>query len=155
MPHCLYHMNNIDRAILKTISFLKAQGKIVIFVHSETGADSELYFRTMKSVEYLSNPLSDESVTRKSICEILDKNTISFTTRDGPNAVDVTQFIKRQNTSTANDVVSFFIQTRFEKLPDELRQDLYEMVKERIIHTVDDKYMLPIPTVIITIEKNC
>ena len=155
MPHCLYHMNNIDLVILKTISFLKAQGKIVIFVHSETGADSELYFRTMKSVEYLSNPLSDESVTRKSICEILEKNAISFTTRDGPNAVDVTQFIKRQNTSTANDVVSFFIQTRFEQLPEELRKDLYDMVKERIIHTADDKYMLPIPTVIITIEKNC
>ena len=125
----------------------------MIFVHSETGAGSELYFKAMESMEYLSIPLSDESVTGKYISEILAKNAISFTTTEGPSAIDVTQFIKRQNTSTANDVVSFFIQTRFEKLPEKSRRELYELVKERVILTEDDKYMLPNPTVVIIVER--
>ena len=153
MSHCLYSIDNVDQVILKTISFMKAQAKIVILVHSETGAGSELYFKAMESMEYLSIPLSDVSVSGKYISEILAKNAISFTTREGPSAVDVTQFIKRQNTSTAYDVVSFFIQTRFEKLPEKLRRELYELVKERVIHTEDDKYMLPHPVVMISLEQ--
>ena len=122
MSHCLYSISNVDQVIFKTISFMKAQGKIVIFVHSETGADSELFFKAMGSMEYVSHPISDEIVTGKKIREILGKNGISFTTREGPGAVDETQFIKKQNISTANDVVSLFIQRRFEKLPEKLRR---------------------------------
>ena len=155
MPHCLYHMDNIDLVILRAISLLKAQGKIAIFIHSETGADSELFFKAMESMEYLSRPLADEGVTRKSISELLAKNSIHFTASgEGSCATDVTQFIKRQNSSTANDVVSFFIQTRFEKLPKELRKELYELVKERVIHTDEDRYMLPHPTVMIAIHSH-
>ena len=153
MSHCLYSIDNVDQVILKTISLMKAQGKIVILVHSETGADSELFFRAMESMEYLSIPLSDENVTGKYISEILARNEISFTTKEGPSAVDVTQCIKMQNTSTANDVVSFFIQTRFEKLPEKLRRELYELMKERVIQTEDDKYMLPHPFVMIIVEQ--
>ena len=154
MPHCLYHMDNIDLVILKAISLLKAQGKIVIFVHSETGADSELFFKAMEHMEYISRPLADEGVTRKSICEILAKNSIHYTTsREGSCATDVTQFIKRQKASTTNDAVSFFIQTRFEKLPQELRKELYELVKERVVHTDEDTFMLPHPTVMIIINS--
>ena len=153
MSHCLYSIDNVDQVILKTISLMKAQGKIVILVHSETGAGSELFFKAMESMEYISVPLSDESVSGKYISEILAKNAISFTTREGPSAVDVTHFIKRQNTSTANDVVSFFIQTRFEKLPEKLRRELYELVKGRAIQTEDVKYMLPHPVVMLSVEQ--
>ena len=153
MSHCLYSIDNVDQVILKAISLLKAQGKIVIFVHSETGADFELFLRAMENMEYLSRPLADENVTRKYICEILAKNAICFTTKEAPSEIDVTQFIKRQNTATANDVVSFFIQTKFEKLPHELREGLYEMVKNGVRHSADDQYMFSHPTAMILIEQ--
>ena len=153
MSHCLHSIDNVDQVILKAISLLKAQGKIVIFVHSETGADFKLFLKAMESMEYLSRPLADENVTGKYICEILAKNAICFTTREAPSEIDVTQFIKRQNTATSNDVVSFFIQTKFEKLPHELREDLYEMVKKGVRHTEDDQYMFSHPTAMILIEQ--
>ena len=108
----------------------------------------------MECVEYLSPPGSDESVSAKSICESLERNKVSFTVSEAISEVDVTQFVKKEDTPTATDAVSLFIHMRYEKLPEEVRAGLYEIVKERVRYTDDDKYMLPFKTVMITIERS-
>eukprot|EP00112_Aurelia_sp_Birch-Aquarium-sp1_P004165 Seg1472.15 transcript_id=Seg1472.15/GoldUCD/mRNA.D3Y31 product="hypothetical protein" protein_id=Seg1472.15/GoldUCD/D3Y31 len=143
-------MANVEQVVLKATSFLKAEGKLVIFVHTEIGG-AELYSKSMNSVQYLSQPISDESVTKEYVCDILTKNSVSFMSNEAHTVKDVTHFVKQYEAASANDVVSFCIQTRFEKLPEELRKELSEIVKERVIHTEDNKYMLPHPTAIIIV----
>ena len=151
MSHCVYSMANVEEVLLKATSLLKAEGKLVIFVHSETG--SELISKSMGSVQYLSKPLSDETLTNKYFCDILTKNSIKFTSSEAQTVKDVTDFVKQNDTPTANDVVSFLIQTRFEKLPEELRKELYEMVRDRVIHSENNMYLLPNPTAMIIVEQ--
>ena len=127
---------------------------VVIYMDSRVSASTQLYLRAMESVEYLSPPGSDESVSGESVCEIFAKNSICFTRSEAISEVDVTEFVKKQGTPTASDVISLFIHIKFDTLPEELRESLYEMVKERARHTEDDKYMLPFTTVRITAEKN-
>ena len=139
MSHCLYNMDNIPKVLSKARSLLEENGKLAVFIHSEIGGP-ELYKYAINSVKYLSPPLRDQSVTSKSVCEILTDLSISHVVRERPCTVDVTDFIKKQQ--PGNDIVSFLIQTRIEKLPEELQKDLYEMVTKRAKSNANGMHLL-------------
>ena len=84
--------------------------------------------------------------------KILTDLSISHVVRERPCTVDVTDFIKKQQ--PGNDIVSFLIQTRIEKLPEELQKDLYEMVLKRANSNGNDKHLLLQPTVIIEVTTD-
>eukprot|EP00112_Aurelia_sp_Birch-Aquarium-sp1_P016833 Seg385.3 transcript_id=Seg385.3/GoldUCD/mRNA.D3Y31 product="Carnosine N-methyltransferase 2" protein_id=Seg385.3/GoldUCD/D3Y31 len=79
--------------------------------------------------------------------QILTDRSISHVVRERPCTLDVTDFMKRQH--PGNDVISFLIQTRIEKLPEDLQEDVYEMVMQRAKSDGSGRYILPTPTVII------
>lgn len=146
MSHCLYNMDNIPQVLSKACSLLEENGKLALFIHSEIGA-AELYNYVINNVICLTPPLGDQSVTSKSVCKILTDRSISHVVRERPCTLDVTDFMKRQH--PGNDVISFLIQTRIEKLPEDLQEDVYEMVMQRAKSDGSGRYILPTPTVII------
>ena len=148
MCHCLYNMDNIPQVLSKACSLLNESGKLAVFIHSEVGG-AELYNHAINSVKYLSPPLGDQSVTSKSVCKILTDLSISHVVRERPCTLDVTDFVKKQR--PGNDVVSFLIQTRIEKLPEELQKDLYEIIMKRATCTGNGRYLLLQPTVLVEI----
>eukprot|EP00112_Aurelia_sp_Birch-Aquarium-sp1_P011309 Seg2379.4 transcript_id=Seg2379.4/GoldUCD/mRNA.D3Y31 product="Carnosine N-methyltransferase 2" protein_id=Seg2379.4/GoldUCD/D3Y31 len=131
MAHCLYSMDNVDQVILKARSLLNDDGKLAIFVKSDEGI-TELYEHMIKYVKYSAKPISDEAVCSKSVCEILTSNSIDFVLKEGVISHDITDFVKQINTTAANAVISFVLQTRFENLPQDVQNILYEMVMQRV-----------------------
>ena len=151
MCHCLYNMENIPTVLSNACSLLEENGKLIAFIHSEIGA-AELYNHAINNVKYLSPPLGDQSVTSESVCKMLTDLSVSHVVRERPCTLDVTDFLKKQH--LGNDVISFLIQTRIEKLAEELQKDLYEMVSKRAKSNRNGRYLLPTPTVMIVASKD-
>ena len=151
MSHCLYNMDNIPKVLSKACSLLEENGKLIAFIHSEIGA-AELYNHAINNVQYLSPPLGDQSVTSKSVCRMLTDLSISHVVQERPCTLDVTDFLKKQH--PGKDVISFLIQTRIEKLPEELQKNLYDMVLERAKSNGNGRYLLPTPTAMIVASKD-
>eukprot|EP00794_Sanderia_malayensis_P010205 gene10205-11254_t len=151
MPHVLYSIPNPARAILKAKRFLKDHGKLVVFhdarkgiaaIANEIKHDFDPTFQRFSCSE-----LAAEDISEK--LQELDENH-EFQTAQ--TMIDVTDVILKQDTEKADDLMSFFMQTRFDKLPQHVQSIAYNKVKDGCILNEDNKWFFQNPTAMIVLQ---
>ena len=152
LVHSIYYLKNAIDAIIKLKSFLNPGGQIMLAVEGERGGHelaSYLYERmdsvpSTYSFNWLASGLLVQGLKNKNIkCQL--QTLTSF--------IDVTDFIERKDTSSCNDVISFFLHTKYEDLDEELKGDVYKMVQDRVTVTKDNKQLFPEENTFITVEN--
>ena len=152
MSHCLYYMEDPLGAMLKAKSLAKPQGgKVIIFHHTDESASVFRHLR--KSATPDRSLIIDRGLSSKELSRMLDKSGIKHDVSVAHSIVDVDDFIEERNTPTANDVITFILQTRFEDLKEDLKNDVFCMTKEMSFKNKDGKHVLAIPTAMIQIEN--
>ncbi len=152
IAHVLYHVKQPIEAILKAKSFLASNGKLIIFLDTRKGSIelvSKLKPNFEASVQRLGHPWS---LTIEDLSENLDKLGQSHKLTKEMTHADVTEFIQKQETDTANDVISFLTQTRFDKMPKDLQKDIYDMVEERCVQK-DGRFLFQLPVGMIELKQ--
>lgn len=151
MSHVLYCVNDVAGTLVKVNSLLKPNGKVVIFHQSDRGG-CELYNFFIKHAELSCRSIGDHAISSSHIVDFLKENEILYEVAFGPCAIDVSEFIEKRASKNACDVVTFMLQTRYEDLHLQLKEDLYAMVKQGSKLTEDGKYLFNHPTVMIVIK---
>ncbi|XP_065068985.1 carnosine N-methyltransferase 2-like [Rhopilema esculentum] len=153
MSHSMYCVDNPVQIMIKAVSYLKPSGKLIIFNQTERGGH-ELYLHLRRNVSMDNRPINDHFVTTKYIADALLNNGINFELSEAPSTLDVTDFIKQNGSSTANDVVTFFLQTNYEALNDDLKKSIYEMVKDRCVDDEHGRHMFSHPNGMVFVSAN-
>ena len=96
------------------------------------------------------------TLSSKTLSEMLKAKGVRHEVRTGPTKIEVDDFImKREHVPTANHVVTFFLQTKYDELPADLQGSIYELVRERSSKDpVSGKYMFSHPTAMILIHAD-
>ena len=150
MSHCMYCMEDPLSAMMKAKSLLNTDGSVIIFNQSENGG-YELYSHLMQNAGLDGVPINDHSISSKELTNMLKESGVNHVIYENPSTLGVDDFVKKRNTPTANDVVTFFLQTRFETLSDTLKTEIYNMTKERCIVDSDGRNVFYHPTAMIQI----
>ena len=66
---------------------------------------------------------------RGHIIKGLEENAIQFHSKDFEDYHDISDFIKRNDTPIRNDVISFYLNTKYEDLQKDLRDGVYKWFK--------------------------
>ena len=151
MSHCLYYMPDPVGVILKAKSLLKPNGKVVIFLVGELGA-YELNTYLSQHVELFGESYNNHNISSKEISEALTNNELCHEVRLELSGLEVHDFITRNATPTANHVISFMVQTKYEFLAQNLQDGIYDMVKERSSIGKDGKYIFKNNNAMIIVE---
>ena len=151
MSHSMYCMDNPIPVIIKAISCLKPMGALVIFSQTEIGG-YELYAHMKEHVD-MARPINDHFVTSASISEALYNNAIKHDLQVGPSQLDVTDFIDKRGTPTANHVITFLLQTDYAVLAEDLQKRIYEMVKARVTTDANGKHMFNHPSGMVVVRR--
>ena len=141
MSHCLYSIQFPLETMIKAKSLLKPEGKVIIFHHGDKGG-YELHSHFLKNASFTQQPLANESITSKDLCNMLKKSGISHQVTDRASGIEVDDFVTKTITPTANDVITFLLQTRYENLSTNLKSELFTLAKERCFKNKDGKYLL-------------
>ena len=149
MAHCLYAMPNVVDIICHAKSFLKPNGKLLIFNQSVTGS-CEVH-RKLLSIAPLGKPgvNINESVSMEDVCSLLQEKGVTFYIREKTSHIDLSDFIAKRD----NNVVSFMVHTIYEKLPHSIQSEIYDFVKDRCTNPEPGKYLLPHPAMMMVIEQ--
>eukprot|EP00794_Sanderia_malayensis_P017281 gene17281-19008_t len=153
MSHCLYCMENPVDLVMTAKSFLKPNGKLVIFIRAETHTYKKLHKRLLEKVQFSSATISDITLTSAEICKALADNKAKFGVQHGPSLLNVDDFLRERDTPNANNVFTFILQTEFGDLSEQLKRDIYQMVKGNSFINADGKYMFKHPTAMIVVEQ--
>ena len=139
MVHSIYYSSNPIEVIIKAASFLKPDGQIIIVVRGDRGS-LELSTYLEERVEFLpTNPR--KLVGSGLLVGGFKENNINFQSQDFTDYHDVTEFIERTNTSVSNDVISFYLNTKYEGLDKDLQDGIYKIVQENVTVTKEEKHM--------------
>ncbi len=130
MSHVLYCLAEPVKAIRKAISFLNPGGSLVIINQTEVGMNAvqNILFEV---AHFKSAAFNDHQITTASISSELHEASIPHVITSRDAGIDVTDFVQKKQTPTSGDATSFFIQTSFEKLPEDMKSRVYEAVKQR------------------------
>ena len=150
MSHCMYCMEDPLSAMMKAISLLQTDGSVIIFNQSEKGG-YELYSHLIENAGLDRVPINDHGISCKELSNMLKESGVNHLIYESPSSLDVDDFVTKRNTPTANHVVTFFLQTRFECLSDTLKTEIYNMTKERCLIDSDGKNVFNHPTAMIQI----
>lgn len=150
MSHCMYCMADPLGAMLKAKFLLNPGGRVVIFHQSEKGG-YELYTQFMKQASLDKRPINDHAISCKELCTMLKKSGVNQQLTLGASTLEVDDFLRERNTPTANDVITFFLQTRFDHLSKELKKEIFDVAKELSCENSNGKYVLNHPTAMIQI----
>lgn len=150
MSHCMYCMTDPLGAMLHAMSLLKPGGRVIIFNQSDKGG-YELYSRFITNASLNRRPINDHAISCNELSAMLNRSGIHHETKQGSSTLEVDDFLRRRNTPTANDVITFFLQTRFENLSEDMKLDIFDMTLERSFENSDGKYVFKHPTAMIQI----
>eukprot|EP00794_Sanderia_malayensis_P010232 gene10232-11281_t len=151
MPHVLYCIPNPVKTILKAKRFLKDQGKLVVFHNTREGF-SELRRATRKIFDPMMQNYSGQLLSAEDISEKLQELDENHEFQTAQTMIDVTDVILKQDTEKADDLMSYFMQTRFNKLPEHVQSIAYNKVKDGCILNEDNKWFFQNPTVMIVLQ---
>ncbi len=144
MSHVLYSLRKPKEAILKGITFLNRNGTLLIFHHTRNGS-SEIAKKLTEHFDTSIQRFYNEELTIEDISEELVKLGQNHRLIQMPSEIDVTDFVKKKETEGANNVISFLLQTRFEKLPKYIQNDIFNMVEKRCVESQDGRLLFQNP----------
>ena len=150
MSHCLYGMNEPLKAIIQAKSFLKPEGKLIIFHQSDKGG-YELHTHFTQNATFDRPPLNDGTLSSKHVCDMLKSSGVNYSVTEGNGTLEVDDFVRKRDTPIANDVITLFLQTRFENLDDERKSEIFGMTKERCVKDPNGMYLFRHPVSMIQI----
>lgn len=130
ISHAMYFFREPWRAILRARSFLKPGGVLLVLNMTEVGyADVQREF--FKVAQITGTPIYSSEVTTKSMSQELDQASVPHKVVTKESRLDVTDFIKKRETPTANVLVDIIICTRYADLPENIQSVVYEAMNER------------------------
>lgn len=142
MWHTFYYMKNPEEAMLQAYSHLKPDGKMVIVNHGKGSA--EICDCILDQVEFSMGRAVNFSLTVEDLSNILSRRNIKYTVHQGPAPLnDITDFIERIPIEDANHVVSLALLTRYEKLPTEIQEKVYNFIKGKCSLDETGKWLVP------------
>lgn len=153
MSHCMYCMKDPLLAMMKAKSLLNSGGSVIIFNQSNKGG-YELYSHLTENAGLERVPINDHAISSKELSNMLKESGLNHLIYESPSTLDVDDFVEKRDTPTANDVVTFFLQTRFENLSKKLKEEIYSMTKERCILDSDGRNVFHHPTAMIQISNS-
>ena len=153
MIHSIYYLENPIDAIIKLKSFLKIGGQVMIVVRGEKGG----FELVTKMQEYFKIPQSKliygSLYNAGMLVDGLKKKSVEYQIQEQMVLVDVSNFIEKKNTPLSNDCVSFLLHTIYENLDKELQDGIYQMVRDRVTVTNDNRFMFGILNSFIHVEN--
>ena len=139
MIHIVYYLKHPIDAIIKAKSLLKPGGKLIMFIQGEKGGCQLVYSiraQTGRQVPSISNY---NWITDAYVVDVLKRKNILCSVHEFIDFHDLTDFIERKETPGCNDTISFFLQTKYEDIDEEFRDEVYQRVKKLITVTENNK----------------
>ena len=146
----IYGIKNPIESILKAKSLLKNGGKCLIFVQGEKGG-FELFSKIYGKVLTTPFESNDNTVTGGNLSESLQNRNIKHEVTKTTLHYDVTDFVERNSNPSIDDIVSYFIQTKYMDLNKEVQEEIHQKVKERILTDQNGRSLFPEETYMIVI----
>eukprot|EP00794_Sanderia_malayensis_P009614 gene9614-10597_t len=139
MSQVLYSIPRPTEAILRAKTLLKKDGKLVIF-HATKQELSAMAQKVKVLFDETTPCLANQEVVIEDLAEELQALGVEYKYFEAPFQNDFSDFITKQGGDNdekdllaRNHVISFFLQTRFEKLPADLQSEIYDHVKNACI----------------------
>ena len=154
MPHVLCSIKDPFDALLKAKSYLNPGGSLIILQSGAKGV-AELCSYLNENVSLYPDPLANHAFVDTDLIEHLTKSGIAFNIQreNVVSTVDLDDFVRQLDKENGNDVISFFLQTRFENLSNQLKANILKKTKDHCLKGSDGKYTMPIPTTMIHIPN--
>ena len=128
VSHVLYHIECPEDFMMHALAHLKPGGKLIIIHIGEL--DVAALSRFFQELVYVPH-ITDNRITYHYLSNVLTKLHINHKIHQVPNiCVDVTEFINKTKNETSNDPITFLLYTRYEKLPSEIQEKVYDYVKD-------------------------
>ena len=143
MWHSFYGIKSPEEALLQAYSDLKPEGKMVIVLQGKISA--EICNCIFNHVDFSVGRALNHSLTVEDISNILFRRKFKHTVYQGPAPLsDITDFIERIPTEDASHVASFLLLTRYEKLPTEIQEKVYNYIKGKCYLGKTGKWLMPL-----------
>ena len=154
MPHVLCSIKDPFDALLKAKSYLNPGGSLIILQGGAKGV-AELCSYLNENVSLYPDPIANHGFIDDDLIENLTKSGIAFNIQreNVVSTVDLDDFVRSQGKGNANDVISFFLQTRYENLSNQLKANILQKTKDHCFKGSDGKYTMLIPTTMIQIPN--
>ena len=154
MPHVLCSIKDPFHALLKAKSYLNPGGSLIILQGAAKGV-AELCSYLNENVSLYPDPIANHGFIDDDLIENLTKSGIAFNIQkeNVVSTVDLDDFVRSQGRGNANDVISFFLQTRYENLSNQLKANILQKTKDHCFKGSDGKYTMLIPTTMIQIPN--
>jgi hypothetical protein len=129
----LYGFDDPHGAVLHATKFLKAGGKMLIFNQGDCPTPTLFTYLMNRSDPEIFSPtkcVGDHSLTADKIIAELEKksNHLEISTMIERCHEDVDDFVRKTDNPTKNYKIDFAMQADYDKLSEEARKEIYEMV---------------------------
>lgn len=143
MWHSFYGIKSPEDALLQAYSHLKPEGKMVIVLQGKSSAEiSDCIF---DQVDFSVGRALNHSLTVEDISNMLFRRKIKYTVYQGPAPLsDITDLIEQIPTEDASYVATFLLLTRYEKLPTEIQEKVYNYIKGKCYLDKTGKWLMPL-----------
>ena len=142
MVHSIYYQKFPIKAISRAKSFLRRGGVLIIAIVGKNGGH-QLAARLYEQMDNVPAFYNDHLLSSGWLVNHLTNNSIRFHLQTFNCSHDVTDFIKRKETPTCNDTITFFLNTKYESLDTYLQDEVYNMVQERVTISKDKRHLFP------------
>ena len=148
MSHCLYYIPNPAEAICSAKSFLKEDGKLLIFHQSERGVcEVHRKFLSLASLKRAPLLFINHGISIEDLSYALQRKGIEHYIREEPSYIGMEDFIEKRG----SHVVSFMLQTWYENLPLSTQEEIYIFVKNRCTNPEAGTYLFQHPSAMMVV----
>jgi len=138
MSYCICHIPNPTEAIMKLRSFLRPNGKLLIFNFSEQGVQYEIINKFLSHASFGYVNEFQMGLTLEEISRNLTNKGIQNYIKTAPLMWDVSKFIAKQSSV----IISFILQTSYDNFPKFLQKEIYQLVKDKCVNPEGVKYFI-------------
>ena len=155
IPQSLYCIKDPFQAVLHAKSFLNPGGRLIILHMSNASGFYQLfsYFLGKAGKNFQPCYTQNNLLVSEDVIQFLAKSGIDFQVKNDimRETLEIDDFVRQLDSKNVNDAISFILQTRFENLSPQLKNDILQKSKDLCIKDVDGKYVLPIEQTMIEI----
>ena len=127
--------------MIHALAHLKPGGKLITINIGELGvAALSKFFQTLVDVPHI----TDNGITYHDLSNELTKLNIKHKIHQLHNIChDFTEFINKRNKESSNDPITFCLYTRYEKLPSDIQEEVYDFMKDKCFVNEEGRWMFP------------
>jgi SAM-dependent methyltransferase len=154
--HCLYAFADPCGAVAHAVQFLKPAGKILILNMGESGCSEMYSYLVHHSAPDIFSPRLthvDHTLTAERIATFMRSRhpDLSVSLQIDTSHIDVDQFVRANDDTRDDDVITFFLQAEYRDLSEHARKEVHRIVMKHC-DVVDGKYHIRHPCAAIIIS---